>query len=113
MKTLNAGYWPPNKVAQYLDISTDTLYRWYNWWNSDLKKPEGLYLPPLYYLDRKRTKYIKEEDLHYLVTFRDNIRGPYKGAMSEYNAARLWGKRGVRSLTNKGLSKADIKHQFN
>ena len=78
MKTLNAGYWPPNKVAQYLDISTDTLYRWYNWWNSDLKKPEGLYLPPLYYLDRKRTKYIKEEDLHYLVTFRENIRGPYK-----------------------------------
>lgn len=113
MKTLNAGYWPPNKVAQYLDISTDTLYRWYNWWNSYLKKPEGLYLPPLYYLDRKRTKYIKEEDLHYLVTFRDNIRGPYKGAMSEYNAARLWGKRGVRALTNKGLSKADIKHQFN
>lgn len=113
MKTLNDGYIGPSKVAQYLDISTDTLYRWYNWWQSNLDKPEGLYLPPYYNTNRRGTKFFKVEDLPHLVKFRDDIRGPYKGAMSEYNAARLWGKRGVRALANKGLSKADVKHKFN
>lgn len=113
MKTVNDGYWPPYKVAQYLGISTATLYRWYKWWNSDLDKPEGLYLPPFYALDRMGTKWFRIEDLQHLVKFKNDIRGPYKGAMAEYNAAQLWGKRGVKALANKGLSKAEVKNKFN
>lgn len=113
MRTINEGYLSPNQVAQELDITVDTLYRWYKWWENDnFKKREELYLPPYYLKDRKRTKFFKKEDLIHLRTFRDAIRGTYKGAMSEFNAVLLWGKRGEKALSNKGMSKEDIRHKL-
>lgn len=110
MRTINDGYLSPGAVALHLEVTVDTLYRWYKWWENDnFEKPEGLYLPPYYIKDRKMSKWFKKEDLPHLKKFRDDIRGPYKGAMAEFNAVLLWGKRGERALKNKGTSKKDVR----
>ncbi len=113
MRTINAGYLSPHQVCMELGITIDTLYRWYRWWGNDnFEKPKGLYLPPFYIKDRKKSKYFKEEDLPALMKFREDIRGPYRGAMSEFNACLLWGKRGERALKNKGTSKKDARKKL-
>ena len=63
MKTLNENYVSAGKVCLEVDITLDTLYRWYRWWENDnFPKPEGLYLPPYYHKDRRKTKFFKKEE---------------------------------------------------
>lgn len=110
MKTLNDGYLSAGKAAQCIGISTLTLYRWYRWWENDsFEKPKELSLPPYYFRDRRRTKFFKVEDIPILQKFANDIRGPYKGCMSEFNAAVQWGKRGDKILENKGTSKKEVR----
>lgn len=88
-----------NKVALLLDISTATIKRWYLWWdNTEFEKPDGLYLPHYYFMDRRKTKFFKESDIPHLKKFHEDINGKYKGAMSEFNAVYSWGKPGKKIL---------------
>ena len=87
------------KVALLLDISPHTIKRWYLWWdNVNFEKPEGLYLPHYYFMDRRKTKYFKQDDIKYLRQFQEDINGKYKGAMSDFNAVYSWGKPGKKIL---------------
>lgn len=93
-----------NKAALHLDISSQTLTRWYKWWENDaFNKPEDLYLPNYFYMDRRKTKYFKKEDLHYLEEFSQKLSTTHKGAMSEFNAVYQWGARGIKALRRKGI----------
>lgn len=109
MQTINDGYLPAGKVCLMIDVSLLTLYRWYKWWdNENFEKPEGLYLPPYYFKDLRKTKFFKKCDIPHLEKFKNDLRGPYKGCMSEFNAALQWGNRGKRALKNKGKTKKEI-----
>lgn len=110
MKTLNEDYVSAGKACLIIGITIDTMYRWYRWWENDnFPKPEGLYLPPYYIKDRRRTKFFKNEDIPALQKFAEDVRGPYKGCMAEFNAALMWGKRGAKILENKGTSKKEVR----
>lgn len=113
MKTLNEGYISARRAGMQIDISDVTIYRWYKWWENDnFQKPEGLYLPPYYFKDRRKTKFFKVEDIPHLIKFAEDIRGPYKGCMADFNAALQWGKRGSKILENKGTSKKEVHDKF-
>lgn len=93
-----------SQAALLLDVSTITIKRWYKWWESDnFPKPEGLYLPPYTFMDRRKTKYFKKEDIAKLSEFSNALQTTHRGAMSEFNAAYQWGKRGTTALEKKGL----------
>lgn len=110
MQTLNDGYISAGKVCLEVDITLDTLYRWYRWWeNPNFEKPAGLELPPYYFRDRRKTKFFKVEDIPKLKKFAEDVRGPYRGCMSEFNAALMWGRRGSKILKNKGTSKKEVR----
>lgn len=113
MKTLNDDYVSAGRACLLVDITIDTLYRWYKWWENDnFPKPEGLTLPTYYHKDRKGTKFFKKEDIPKLQKFARDIRGPYKGCMAEFNATLMWGKRGTKILENKGISKKEIRDKL-
>lgn len=84
------------KVALVLDVSVNTLKRWYKWFEDDTyEKPKELKLPHCYYLDSKGTRYIKIQDIALLEDFGNKIQNEYKGVMAEFNSKYQWGKRGV------------------
>lgn len=98
------NYLSISRAALEIDISVVTIKRWYKWWESDqFEKPDDLYLPPYQYMDRRKTKYFKKDDIVKLKAFNIALQTTHRGAMSEFNAAYQWGKRGGRALTNKGL----------
>lgn len=102
----NPGYLSINKVAMMLDVSDHTIRRWYKWWESpEFEKPEDLFLPVYYSMDRRGTKFFREEDIGYLKEFRNKIQSTHRGVMSQFNAAYSWGKRGTRALENKGTTR--------
>ena len=109
MAKINEGYLSIRKVANQIDVSDHTISRWYKWWESpEFEKPEGLYLPPYVYKDLRKTKFFKKEDVPKLQEFSQALRTTYKGAMSEFNAAYQWGKRGDRILQRKGTNRHDV-----
>ena len=110
MSTNQSDYLSINRVAMMLDISDHTIRRWYKWYENDqFAKAAGLYLPPYYHMDRRGTKFFKVEDVPHLKEFRNKIQSTHKGAMSEFNAAYQWGKRGEKALKNKGLDTKESK----
>lgn len=110
---INEDYLSIRKVANIIDVSDHTIARWYKWWESDeFKKPEGLTLPPYYYKDRRKTKFFKKSDIDKLREFAAKLRTTHRGAMSEFNAAYQWGKRGERALANKGENYTEVKHRM-
>ena len=110
---INEDYLSIRKVANIIDVSDHTIARWYKWWESDeFKKPEELTLPPYYYKDRRKTKFFKKSDINKLREFAEKLRTTHRGAMSEFNAAYQWGKRGERTLSNKGKNYIEVKHRM-
>ena len=110
---INEDYLSIRKVANIIDVSDHTIARWYKWWESDeFKKPEGLTLPPYCYKDRRKTKFFKKSDIDKLREFAEKLRTTHRGAMSEFNAAYQWGKRGERTLSNKGKNYTEVKHRM-
>lgn len=98
-----------NRVALVLDISVQTIKRWYKWWESpEFKKPEDLTLPPYYHMDRRKTKFFKSSDIPYLKEFRNKLQTVHRGVMSEFNAAYQWGDRGTAALERKGTSRKEV-----
>jgi len=95
-----------NDVARELKISPTTIHRWYLWWDSALEKPEGLYLPPYERTDGRKIKTFDPKDIEHFKRFQKNLP---RGAMAEFNATYVWGKRGQSALDKKGISKAEVK----
>lgn len=81
---MNDKYLSISDIAGILKVNPWTVYRWIEWYFSDLPKPEGVYLP--IYTLKGTYKLFKPEDLQYFIEFRDNL--PF-GAMSEYNRYRF------------------------
>lgn len=89
------------RAAQILDISTNTLKRWYKWYESDdYKKPEGLVLPtPV--KDNRGTMFFTMAQIQELHKFQLDINIVYRGCMSEFNAVYQWGRKGTDILNRK------------
>ena len=63
-----------SRTAQILDISTQTLKRWYKWYNStDFEKPKELKLPEPK-IDGKNTMLFTMEQIQKLHQFQINIK---------------------------------------
>lgn len=106
---INEDYLSIRKVANIIDVSDHTISRWYKWWESpEFKKPEGLMLPQYVYKDRRKTKFFKKTDIPKLEAFALALRTTHKGAMSEFNAAYQWGKRGDAVLKKKGTTRSNV-----
>ena len=100
---MNEEYLSIRKVANLIDVSDHTISRWYKWWESpEFEKPADLELPKYVFKDRRKTKFFKKSDIPKLEEFALKLRTTHRGAMSEFNAAYQWGKRGARALHNKG-----------
>lgn len=114
MATLNEGYVTIGKAALLLNLSQQTITRWYKWWENDnFKHPEDMHLPPYYYKDRRRIKYFKAEDVPLLKKFHEQLTSTHAGVMSEFNAAYQWGKRGEKVLQKRDSSSKEVKAKFN
>lgn len=86
------------QLAKELCVDRMTIYRWINWYYSDLDKPEGVYLPD--YRMVGKSKMYEWEDLKHFKHFKDTL--PY-GAMAEYS----------RYLNNKKLEEGTLQKIFN
>lgn len=88
-----------SRTAQILDISTQTLKRWYKWYNStDFEKPKELKLPEPK-TDSKNTMLFTMEQIQELHQFQMDLRSKYRGIMAEFNAIYQWGQRGTKILS--------------
>ena len=106
---INEDYLSIRKVANLIDVSDHTISRWYKWWESpEFEKPEGLVLPPYVHKDLRKTKFFKKSDIPKLEEFAKALRTTHKGAMSEFNAAYQWGKRGDKILESKGTNRRNV-----
>ena len=86
------------RAAQILDVSTQTLKRWYKWYNStDFEKPAELKLPEPK-MDGKNTMLFTMEQIQELHQFQIDLRSKYRGIMAEFNAVYQWGQRGTEIL---------------
>lgn len=86
------------RAAQILDISTNTLKRWYKWYNSeDYEKPQGLKLPQPE-ITSNGTMLFTMSQVQALHQFQIDLRSKYRGIMAEFNAIYQWGQRGTKIL---------------
>lgn len=111
---ITENYVSISKVCLLTEISPQTIKRWYKFWeNPEFKKPEGLYLPPYYYVDRRRTKHFKKEDIPKLVEFHEALQTTHRGCMSEYNAAYQWKRKvGDSALRGKNLDPNEVRSRI-
>lgn len=87
------------RVAQIIDVSTQTIKRWYKWYeDDDYAKPEGFKLPA-YTTDSKRTKLFTMSAVQELKDIKDKMSKEYRGCMAEFNATYQWGQRGTKILS--------------
>lgn len=92
-----------SKMAQVLGVSTNTIKRWYKWYeNDDFEKPEGLVLPA-YKTDNRGTKFFKVGDVVTFEQFMEDMKrgNKYHGCMADFNAAWQWGQRGTGIMERK------------
>ena len=110
---IDVDYVSIRQAANIIDVSDNTIKRWYKWWeNDEFEKPSDLYLPPYVYKDKRKTKYFKKSDLEALQLFSVKLRTTHFGCMSEFNAGYQWGKRGKRALNNKNINFSDVQHKM-
>lgn len=89
------------RTAQILDISTETLKRWYKWYEDEKwEKPLGLKLPTPE-RDNRNTMFFTMQQVQELIVFRDRLNSDLRGCMAEFNAYYQWGKRGKQIQENK------------
>lgn len=94
-----------SRTAQILEVSDNTLKRWYKWYeNEDYVKPEGLRLPE-YTVDSRGTKFFTMQAVQELIQFKNDLQGKYRGCMAEFNAYWQWGQRGTNILNRKKVQK--------
>ena len=67
------------RTAQILDISTETLKRWYKWYEDEKwEKPTGLKLPTPE-RDNRNTMFFTMQQVQELVAFRDRLNSDLRG----------------------------------
>lgn len=97
MNDFNKEYLSINQVSVIIDCSATSIKRWYKWFEDDnYEKPLDLKLPPYYYVDGRKTKHFKREDIIILQDFKEKLNTSHKGIMAEYNANYQWGVRGIK-----------------
>lgn len=93
------------KVIQQLDISARTLDGWYQYYTSDLEKPDDMPDLPKYSQSRPRgPRYWKQSDIPALQAFKDWVPKGRNGVMGRINE-RFWGEKFRR---NKHLSEETV-----
>lgn len=96
-----------SEMSYKMGVSVTTIKRWYQWWESPMERPNLKHEPPAYErMGGRRTRMFRACDIKALKLFQKHLP---RGAMSEFNAAYNWGKRGARALDKKGTSPEDIK----
>ncbi len=86
------------RAAQILDISTQTLKRWYKWYNdADYIKPKTLKLPKPK-VNEYGTMLFSMKQIQELLQFKEDLHSKYRGVMAEFNATYQWGTRGTKML---------------
>lgn len=86
------------RAAQILDISTNTLKRWYKWYNSEAyEKPQDLKLPQPE-ITSSGTMLFTMSQVQELSKFKQDLKTVYRGCMAEFNAYWQWGARGTDIL---------------
>ena len=86
------------RAAQILDISTNTLKRWYKWYNSEAyEKPQDLKLPQPE-ITSSGTMLFTMSQVQELRKFKQDLKTVYRGCMAEFNAYWQWGTRGTDIL---------------
>ena len=92
-----------SKMAQVIGVSTNTIKRWYKWYeDDDFEKPKDLVLPE-YVADGRGTMFFKVGDVVALEQFAEDMKrgNKYHGCMSDFNAAWQWGQRGTKIMEKK------------
>lgn len=92
------------KVALILDMSAETIRRWYKWYDLAEDKPKDLILPE-YDITTKGTKMFDEEGVKQLIEFKRLVNSKYRGIMSDFNAKYQWGKYGKKVLEKRAGEK--------
>lgn len=86
----NVSYLRIGEVSEQIGRTVQTIISWYAW----AEKNECLHeLPEIHYLDLRKTRYFKEDEVHMLNEFKDKIK---YGMMAEMNREK-WGKRGKKA----------------
>ena len=76
------------EVAKKIGKSPQTIKHWYEWMSSGPETDKVL--PKFYILDKRLTRFFKEEDLPAIIAFSESVK---YGEMSDFNVG-LWGERG-------------------
>ena len=98
------------RTAQIIDVSTQTLKRWYKWYEDDsYEKPDGFKLPT-YTTDNRGTRFFTMSAVQELVKIKNLMSTEYRGCMADFNAAYQWGKRGTKILESK-MKKEEAKNE--
>lgn len=102
-----------SRTAQILDISTQTLKRWYKWYDSsEWEKPHGLKLPtPV--KNNQNTMFFTLTQIQELQKFHQELQTKYRGCMAEFNAVYQWGRRGskIMNVGKQHKNKKEDKHE--
>nr|DAT78182.1 MAG TPA: MerR HTH family regulatory protein [Caudoviricetes sp.] len=87
-----------SRTAQILDISTQTLKRWYKWYNSDeYEKPPELKFPDPTF-DSKGTMFFTIKQVQVLEQFKLDLQDKYRGCMADFNSRYCWQKGTVKDI---------------
>jgi len=114
LATLNDGYVTIGKAALMLNLSQQTISRWYRWWQNDnFEHPKDMFLPEYFYKDRRKIRHFRVEDLPLLQVFHEQLKSTHSGVMAEFNAAYQWGKKGEIFLRKRNSSVKQVKAKFN
>lgn len=82
-----------SRLAQRLDVSNNTVKRWYDWYEN-CEDADGLVLPPYHYLDARKTRFFLISDISIIEKFQSAINrgGSHYGAMADFNQ-KHWTKK--------------------
>lgn len=108
MEEKKKEYLSLSECAEKLGVSTMTITRWYNWYNSDATKTH-LVLPAIHRIGANGKKFIEKKDFDVLAKFKKGLR---RGMMADYNAAFSWGKNGDRILKEREEDKQTLKEMY-
>lgn len=95
------------QIAQHLKVNPYTVYRWIEWYYSDLLKPANIYLPD--FTLKGVAKVYKKKDLIFFENFRKNLS---RGDMSKYNQYRFGNKKVINNTKEKILKSKDNQNKI-
>lgn len=98
-----SDYLTKDDIAYLIHRTPQTVKQWIRWSETDGKNHPELYLPPAQRIAKNKGRAWQKADLKYFKKFGKLIGDKWSGAMSEWNAKKVWGKRGKRILERKKI----------